>query len=743
MWLLLLLLRATALLCFALLASVLLRRRSAETRADLWRASFVALAVLPVAMVALPAIPWLPNFGASQTASAPVVAVAAPFTLQDALSLTMNGADSQSPAGDQKRGVAGLQHAATPAEGPALRGTSAAPVRSFNFALLAGGLWLVGAFVLLLRLVRGLSQAGSLARTAFQTPWNDLPGAVSIVVNENAPSPFVWDPRPFGSPVVVLDALHENDGESPNECHHGVLTHELHHVERRDGFFLSLASAMTALLWPSPLVHFALRKLRFEMERAADDAALRSGVRASEYAGALLALALARPSLPSPCIAAAGTIAARVEAVLERRVDRRPTGSLARRIAGTLAIGFCVPVATLAAASQKEAPAQKSSDQEVMPQETASAKEKRELRDRSMAALIALQDPKTGAWRGDIGFKLNLRWHVTKANAEHVGITGLAVEALASNGQALDDSAGGRALAAGIEFLLRSQERDGWFRASGSPLRGHAHAMRGLAAVMNAGLDAPVGEALVRALDFTLDARSEENGCWRNLPHSRSTDIIETAYLFDALATVQLALLMSGLASNEEQHGFIQDPEIGHGKVRAYANKLQNKDASESIFGGFRFQAEERSRSTLNTTAAGFRLIAGRGYRHEQPLRQATLSLMESARGERQKSLEASSAHFLTWESELLTERALDEFDGWTRTAGNGVSGREGAVDVAGPLDFALLIGSTSLPFAKPWRTQTIEWLAEHELEKGGWQCITGPGDAYTTAIGCLLLLEN
>ena len=40
-----------------------------------------------------------------------------------------------------------------------------------------------------------------------------------------------------------------------------------------------------ALHWPNPLVWWAERRLRAEREMAADDAALASGSRASDYAG--------------------------------------------------------------------------------------------------------------------------------------------------------------------------------------------------------------------------------------------------------------------------------------------------------------------------------------------------------------------------------------------------------------------------------------------------------------------------
>ena len=89
-------------------------------------------------------------------------------------------------------------------------------------------------------------------------------------------------------PTIVAPAEAEHWSAADRRA---VLAHELAHVRRNDCLSHLLARVAVALHWPNPLVWWAERRLRAEREMAADDAALVSGSRASDYAGFLLGLA--------------------------------------------------------------------------------------------------------------------------------------------------------------------------------------------------------------------------------------------------------------------------------------------------------------------------------------------------------------------------------------------------------------------------------------------------------------------
>jgi TonB family protein len=81
-----------------------------------------------------------------------------------------------------------------------------------------------------------------------------------------------------------------------------VLLHELQHVRRNDVLWQGLAACTAALWWFQPLCWVNLAALRRDSEDACDAGVLHAGIRPSDYAGELLAVAevLTRRSTASP-----------------------------------------------------------------------------------------------------------------------------------------------------------------------------------------------------------------------------------------------------------------------------------------------------------------------------------------------------------------------------------------------------------------------------------------------------------
>jgi hypothetical protein len=127
-----------------------------------------------------------------------------------------------------------------------------------------------------------------------------------------------------------------------------VVTHEAAHVRARDPLWQLLGELACALYWFHPLVHLALRQLRFERELAADDQVLTGGMRASAYARLLYELACV-PEAPAavgavvPLLTATG-LKARVAAAL-RAGGRRSSSTAGRLALGILGALIVVPLA--------------------------------------------------------------------------------------------------------------------------------------------------------------------------------------------------------------------------------------------------------------------------------------------------------------------------------------------------------------------------------------------------------------
>ncbi len=114
-----------------------------------------------------------------------------------------------------------------------------------------------------------------------------------------------------------------------------VLLHELAHVRRRDGLWMMIVRTARALVWFHPLMWVLASHARRDAERACDELVLASGVRGSDYAEHLIAIArsaMARDPYAGTALALAtrSSLETRVVAILSTRL---PRGSMTRRAA--------------------------------------------------------------------------------------------------------------------------------------------------------------------------------------------------------------------------------------------------------------------------------------------------------------------------------------------------------------------------------------------------------------------------
>jgi TonB family protein len=107
-----------------------------------------------------------------------------------------------------------------------------------------------------------------------------------------------------------------------------VLHHELAHIRRQDWIVQLVAQFVCAVQWFNPLCWIASRRLRQLSEMACDDAALRYGMAADEYATHLLEITRSCRPLSAPLavvpMAPQSTFERRIVAMLNRSADRRP-----------------------------------------------------------------------------------------------------------------------------------------------------------------------------------------------------------------------------------------------------------------------------------------------------------------------------------------------------------------------------------------------------------------------------------
>lgn len=332
--------RAALVLALAIAAAWSLRRASAELRHAVWKASVLAVLLLPLGLLLMPRwklaiLPAAPprETAVSQRSDATSAAVTAPI----------NSWIEPLP----------LPRARFP----------------WPTAILCA--WLAGLGLLVVhevrcrrRLARLLRDAepvsdpvmrraldDAAARAGFRAPFDCLVSSelrVPLACGVSRPTVLLPERAREWSASVLSD----------------VLVHEMSHLRRRDPLWLWVARIGRALYWFHPLVWLATRRMMAESERACDDAVMRAGERPSGYAETLLFVA--SPPAPeelSPALAFVRRhgLERRIAEVLAQGRNLRPLGAWSRGLLAALALGIggaaavAHPVATCAGTREASA----------------------------------------------------------------------------------------------------------------------------------------------------------------------------------------------------------------------------------------------------------------------------------------------------------------------------------------------------------------------------------------------------
>lgn len=298
--------KGTIILLSSFAAIAALRRASSAVRHAVWAATIAALLVLPAAL-------WFaPAWNLDVVAPAPVTWVQA---------IPANGAV-----------VAGI----------------GAPQPSIPWFLMA---WLLGATAAAGWFFVGGTRLVRLARRS--TPADFVTeGATPVRDGAEIPVPIAWG---LWRPVILLP---RDAREWPPEKLRSALLHEETHIRRGDLWIQVLSQAVCSAYWFHPLVWLAARQLRREREGACDDAVLRAGVAAPEYAGHLMDLArmLSGRRVHAPAMAESSDLESRVRALLDRRRDRRPLSWPAAAVMACASLAVLLPMAALHAEARHTAP---------------------------------------------------------------------------------------------------------------------------------------------------------------------------------------------------------------------------------------------------------------------------------------------------------------------------------------------------------------------------------------------------
>jgi hypothetical protein len=148
-------------------------------------------------------------------------------------------------------------------------------------------------------------------------------------------------------PVILLPTT---AGEWSADLRRQVLLHELAHIRRNDWLMQILIRLICAAYWWNPLVWICARKCRVACEEACDSLALTHGIRPSDYATNLLAMAVHVSGLPVSALAMAqpSRLNYRIKGILDGSARRGPISAIGKAAVTTATILSCTVIAGLA-----------------------------------------------------------------------------------------------------------------------------------------------------------------------------------------------------------------------------------------------------------------------------------------------------------------------------------------------------------------------------------------------------------
>jgi len=354
--------KGAVLVLLAAIAVFALRNRSAASRHAVWTAAVIGHLTIPVLMLLLPA--WRVGLLPAAPWSTEQASVTTP---QNAVAPTSRGVVRATPTPTTADARAGSNVA--PAAGAAVTGAvvEATPKSTLSITPVppptgrtfptVGAIWLLGAVLVLLRLVLGTWKVGQLAREGARVEdgtWLSLTQRLANRMGVTRPMTLLRGDRlavPVTWGIVYPAVLLPQDADTwSEERRRFVLVHEMAHVKRFDALTQLLAQLAVALFWFDPLLWVAAHQMRVEREHACDDYVLRDGTQPSLYAGELLEMVRsigspdhdrAAPAFAALAMARRSEFEGRMLAILDPRLDRH---TLPRR--GTVMTAVIVALLT-------------------------------------------------------------------------------------------------------------------------------------------------------------------------------------------------------------------------------------------------------------------------------------------------------------------------------------------------------------------------------------------------------------
>ncbi len=218
---------------------------------------------------------------------------------------------------------------------------------------------------------------------------------------------------------------------------------------------------------------------------------------------------------------------------------------------------------------------------------------------RGLEWLASAQDPSTGGWVQDVGFKFNNSYEVTRSGSPHVGVSALALMAFLAGGHLPSRGKYGDVVERGTDFILSCVNEDtGYISAFGTRMYSHAFATLYLAEVFGMTRRTELKRKLQQAVDLTVRSQNKQ-GSWRYRPYAPDSDMSIAVCQLMALRAARNIGIHVPRSTIDRAYSYIQQSAITAGRSR----------------GAFNYQIDQpRTRTSFALTAAGLASLIHAGF---------------------------------------------------------------------------------------------------------------------------------
>ncbi|MFQ5506519.1 MAG: prenyltransferase/squalene oxidase repeat-containing protein [Planctomycetota bacterium] len=320
--------------------------------------------------------------------------------------------------------------------------------------------------------------------------------------------------------------------------------------------------------------------------------------------------------------------------------------------------------------------------------------------DRGLAYLAKRQES-NGAWLGDVGFKVNSAYNVTKSDVTHVGVSALAVMAFLANGELPGKGKYGTVVEKAVDYLVSCANENGYIEKHGTRMYSHAFATLALAEVYGMTERKDVRAALQRSVDLISQCQNREGG-WRYKPFAQESDMSITVCQVMALRAARNSGVFVPRNVIEDAVKYVRGSARGRSQRRFRPRYFPHRRGWRND-GVFRYQKRIDARASFSLTAAGVTTLYGAGV-YEDPLIDRGLDYLENNLADFNRNWES---HYFFFYGNYYAVQAFFIAGGrrWDK-----------------------------------YFREIREVLLDRQRNGGYWTCDTGPGREFATAVAVLIL---